>query len=968
MRHFLFIAVGMACLLASLPLQATEAVFYEDFEEFDARGNGRIIPEGLERIRIGGKLPATEVEIEAPDALGQDAPMARWIPDPTGLSLTALLLDDQDTQPGDGSLGADGSVTLLEPILLDQGDRDGRAVASWMAIPMQTDQPGGTMFPETDTAIDQGPEGLNLIGFGGVFRDFDTGDPLPGQDFSGELTLNQAGSAQIASLGIGYEAEEPVFFMLDFDLENSTYDIHINGVLVQEDQPFFGPEGNQGQTLRELELISSARGTGAFIYDNLFQFDPDAEYQPVPDVPPAVAPDSPLLPLASLHFDDEPRGPLHGDESLQVVADETYFSLNRLQIAADSGIGIGVEHAASSNPLRYSFRLEPGTDSSASLMIGQRTLAQFTAGATLALDQNGDGELEETETAVIAGLPHWVSIDLDPESGDYQFTLYRATSASDAETMTFTQTGSIGSGPGYSPTIMAGNAPVFLDSISVVEINETPSQSGRFAHQAVFAENFESLGEGTFSLGDENFAIEADPTRRSFWSVAADTGQTLNLPLSEADVISPQISWRVLAGQDSVQASVLQTEITAEGESGEAALLGLLADGTVGVINAAGELESTGISYPVGEWIDFSVSVEFSDPTFVTIYSPIFDELIELELPPQGPDARLSAVRLSGESGGSVYYDDLLVKQNTDNALTAPLEESSPAAPESLTLLFDEDFESYPALSHREVNPFEARRSGLPIPTRSEGFSQEVFSQPEGARLLVGAPSASAYFVAGLPGSMYGLAIEDHFAPQDFGDFAPSLPFNPISTLRTIPYAMVVPQLPTAPSQRYVNIHWQAGANQNTQRGFTLFLEVEDTFVPVASTELLVTAPAGDPLISFGENGTLLADQNGDGQLEDLGIAYQAEQIMAFGLRIDREANTYDLIVDGETVLTQAPLTADTQAEGFLQSFGWFTTSVTDGDGQALQQDASSGGTYAIDDIRVFESPEFTQVDSFMLH
>jgi len=208
------------------------------------------------------------------------------------------------------------------------------------------------MFPETDTVHDAGPEGLNLLSFGGVYREFDTGQPIPGMDFSGRITINQGGGATIDDLGAGYQANRPTFFVLVFDLEKSVYDVYINGVLARKSLPFFEIGGAAGRTLRELELISSARGIGTFAYDNLFQIDPDAPYRPVGFRPPVVAGDAAVIPLFQEDFDDEWPGPLpasrEGDlygtrlttsGAVSVEEDTSYQSLARGHLTADSSVG-----------------------------------------------------------------------------------------------------------------------------------------------------------------------------------------------------------------------------------------------------------------------------------------------------------------------------------------------------------------------------------------------------------------------------------------------------------------------------------------------------------------------------------------------------------------------------------------------------------------------------------------------------
>ena len=149
MRFLSILVSGMFVLFLFVQAgEAQRALFYETFDDFDARNGGSIMPEGVERIRISGRVIGSEMEIEAPAGGGS---FARIVPDPTGLGGNVLQLEDRETNPGDGSFGADGGLTLLESIVLDQGDHAGFAAVSWMAIPMQNDEPGGAMFPETDT-------------------------------------------------------------------------------------------------------------------------------------------------------------------------------------------------------------------------------------------------------------------------------------------------------------------------------------------------------------------------------------------------------------------------------------------------------------------------------------------------------------------------------------------------------------------------------------------------------------------------------------------------------------------------------------------------------------------------------------------------------------------------------------------------------------------------------------------------
>ncbi len=961
-------------LLAGVPAgYANQALYVETFEEFDARNGGSILPEGVERSRFSGRIPATEIEIEAPaGSNGDTTSLARWIPDPSGLSLTALLLDDQDTDPDNQSLGADGAVSLLEPILLDQGDRTGRAVASWMSMAMQTDQPGGTLFPETDSAIDEGPEGLNLIGFGGVFRDFDTGDPIPDADFSGFITLNDGGTSDIRTLNVPYEAEVPVFFVLDFDLENSIYDIFINGVLVEEDVPFFDAQGLAGVTLRELEWISSARGTGAFLYDNVYQLDPDTEYQPIPHVTPLVAEDAPLIPLFLEEFDDMELGALEDGRNagdvpgsgvtttgeVVVVEDESLLSLARTRLSPDSSIT--AQFAVSSNlndPIRIAFAYTPSAaDSSLLAALGETNILRFSENG-ISIDENGDGVLEAQDAQQLEGLPHWVSMDLDTSTGEYKVKVYRALSPTEAQNTVLEFSGQTDAGADPL-TLSNGSSEVWLDNLMLAEVNDTPNGEAEAVHRAVVAHDFESAENDSTTLGG---TVVDDPTQWSLRSLEAASDAAVTLLADGAITHSARVAWNALPSQNNVETSVLSVTLSDGAAEQTVDLAGLLADGTIAALAQDGSgLASTGVSYSTFAKNQLSVKLDLAAGEWALSIDSQSGYLATGSLPLSS--AVLVSASLGGQSGGTVVYDDLLVVADEYAAQFESLEYQAPALPGNAALLFEEDFENNPALSEREINEFSPRQSGLPIETGSNGFSDLAPTDVEGTRLTVGAPSSAAVYTKDPDGSsLYSLHLNDLFKPDDFSEFELAVPFNPLSTLRTVPYSLVIPELASAPTQRYVHVQWSAQALQSDETGLALFTGTQDSTVQRP-------APAGSPLVAFGNTGTWLVDTDGDGELDDTGMAYNANQTYRLIATIDRQENTFTLRMNGQTQFSDVPFAGDAGAEGFLQSFGWFSTLVSSGSEQELQQDTVGGGDYIIDDILVFENDEFTKVDNFMIY
>ncbi|MBI1388115.1 MAG: hypothetical protein GC154_06675 [bacterium] len=958
--------------LAVLPMQihAQKALFYETFEEFGVRNGGNILPAGEERTRFGGRLPSTEMEIEAPAGVNTvTTSLARWIPDPTGLSLTALFLDDQDESPGDNSNGADGAVSLFESILLDRGDISGHAVVSWMAIARQTDQPGGAMFPETDTRIDRGPEGLNLIGFGGVFRDFDTGEPL--RDFSGELTLNAGANAQLESLGVSYEAGAPVFFTLDFNLERSLYDLYINGVLVRESIPFFGIDGESGSTLRELELISTARGMGAFIYDNIFQIDPDSEYQPVPFQTPAIAEDAPFIPLYIEEFDDDQLGTIAAEEKadlygsrtlttgvVEVAVDESQLSLARSHLFAGSSITAQFTLPDNLNDdLRYSFVITPGMDSSTTVSLGGHDLLHLAGDGQLSIDTNADDSLESQDRSVIAGLPHWIVIGHSPLDGRYNVTVYRAQSESDAQTAVLEFSGRTTSGAFNELTFdVAGNS-VYLDNITVVENNENPNGDEANVYRAIVHENLESAARGESRFGG---TVGEDPTQWSLNALQAGTETEISLLSGAAISRSARIAWSVIPNQTSIECSVLSVRFGDETRR----LAALLADGTFGIdTDGDGLLESTGLSYTQGIHNTVQVIMDLE----AGVFQASVNSSDTLHGALTGNTLTLTGAALSGQPGGGVLYDDLLVVADHYAAEFAPEEYTEPILPGNVKLLFQENFENNPAMSDRRINEFNSRLSGLPIPTQSNGVSDMAMTDIPGTFLTVGSPSADAIYVADPDGgSLYSLLVNDDFKPTGFTDFELALPIDPISTLRTVPYSLVIPELGQSLESRYVTLQWSAQAKQTNAVGLTLFTDTQVVDVPVPRGPFQFPAPDGAALVGFGGDGTLWINNNG--VFGSSGMAYEANRTYRFILNVDRQSNTYSLRVNENTVLSDYPLSVDASAEGFLQTFGWFSTLVSDGDGTALQQSVVGGGAYIIDDISVWESDRFTEIRDFRLY
>ncbi len=954
-------------------------LFYETFEEQDTRNGGYIFPEGTKQIRIGGRPFFTELEIEAPTDENETRPLARFVPDPTGLSLSLLQLEDQDRDPGDGSFSAEGGVSLLEPILLDQGDRSGRAVASWMAIPFQDDEVGGSMFPETDTAIDAGPEGLNLIGFGGVQRDFDTGDPIPGQDFSGELIMNQKGGSNLTPIGVGYSPNLPTFIVLVFDLDESLYDMYINGVLVQEDLPFFDMAGETGKTLRELELISSARGVGTFAYDNVFQFDPDQPYTPIDFRFPVIAENADLIPLFMENFDDNELGPLSGlqdgdlfgtnityNGAIEIEEDASFQTLTRARMSEDSALDIQFhQNYNTNNPLRLSFTVTPNVDSSLIIQAGETSFVSLTAGDMLST-ANEEGDLVPTSTPVITNLPHRLTLTMDHDAQSFTVQVYRAQSVDNAQTVVFEESGSISNdSPFHSFTFHTTSGELWFDDLLLVEINESPSGDQENRYQALVHETFEqvSLGENSQYTEQVSNVVE-DPSGWSFRSLENPTESPLTLFENENIRRSARIDWSVLPEQ-AQESSVLHVTF----DSGETrTIAGLLPNQVVGVdTNGDGALEPTSSTYQLSKRNEFSVNFDLIKATY-TIYvngnkvakAPLLEDQYNLTL---------TQASLHGTPGGTIYFDDLLVVQNQDAALFDPHAFEAPLTNEGQTLLFEENFENNPARSEQVIDELEPQVSGLPIPAKSNGFSDKAETDLPNTYLTIGAPSAEAAYIEDPDGSsLYSLYIHDRFSPQAFEGFESALPFTPISTLRTTPFAFVIPELAQSLTEDYVVLRWSAQALQSDQTGMALFLDVNEAEIPVAKTTISVPAPSGTPVVAFGEEGSLLADQNGDGNLESLDLTYSTSRAHRFMVIIDRNANTYDLYVDEELIFEAAPLNDSAQEEQFLQRLGWFTTLVGDGDGNALQQSATGGGAYIMDNIRIFQSTTSTAIHDFALY
>ncbi len=944
MRNFIFVSLSL--LLCYPGLAFERVLYYDTFEEYDTRNGGFILPEGVERSRTKSRLFFTEREIEAPSAIGETRGLARYIPDPSGLSLVSLLLEDDDNEIGDGSLGADGSVSLWESIILDQGDRSGRAVISWMAVPFQNNETGGTMFPETDSRIDAGPEGLNLIGFGGVTREFDTGNPIPGQDFTGQLIINREG-ANLTDTGVGYQTNVPTFFVLDFDLETSLFDLIINGVVVEEDLPFFDVEGEAGKTLRELELISNARGLGTFVYDNLFQFDPDIEYQPVPYRTPVVADQAELIPLFMETFDDNDLGafPESGDGDLfgsefsvngtfETVEDTTWQSPARGNLSADSTYTMFPSEMKDGNdPVRVSFGFTPTAGSSLAFQFGESTLATFNAGGVLNIHQDDANQNAATEHAVFENLPHWVTITLNPGLGMYFIKMYRATSPEDAETAVIDVQGNLQAQEAEAVSLTAEGSNVFLDELLLVELNETPEGEDENTQEVVFHQTNElRLTE----------AIDAeDPTQWSFNAFELAPNAELNMIDNTSLEDSARIAWTVIPNGNAVNHSL---QITLE-------------DGTEHSISAEVTADLT-IRHNVVVVFDLTVGKYDVYVNDIHADSGLIGDT--------KASVSIQQAELLNTGNTGILVDDVIAVNDHYAFSFDPLEFVTPESPQNINLLFEEDYENNPARSELQVNEFAPRSSGLPIPTNSSGFSDLAETDIAGTRLTTGAPSADAAYIEDPDNSsLYSLFLGDRFAPQVVEGFEAAIPFSPISTFRTVPYAFVAPSLAVEPTLRYVTIRWSGRAQQANQTGLALFTQAEVTEVSAPGSPVNVLAPAGTPLAAFGDAGTILADGNGDGQLEDTGFVYEANQTYRFMVHVDQNQNTYDLLVNEEAVLDDAALPS---GSAIGQTFGWFTTLVNDGNGVALQQSEVGGGKYVIDDIRVFESDEFTSVEAFELY
>lgn len=954
--------------------QNARVLYYDSFEEMDTRNGGFILPEGVERVRVGGRLFATELEIEAPSGGGETPPLARWVPDPTGLSLAALQLEDGDSELGDGSLGADGSVSLWESILLDQGDRAGLSVVSWMAVPFQGDETGGTLFPETDSRIDAGPEGLNLIGFGGIQRDFDTGEPLPGGDFSNRLIINREGSAQLTDIGVGYEAGLPVFFALVFDLDESMYDMYVNGVLVRENLPFFDVAGETGKTLRELELISTARGRGVFVYDSLYHIDPDFPYEPVPFRTPLVAGDAELVPLFVETFDDNTLGVLPGSADgdmpgsrvsaaggVETVEDASWQTPARGLIPDGASCAAQwTAPAETGDPVRLSMSLTPLAGGQVALSIGDTPLLNFEADGELSANR-GDG-LEASGIGILAGLPHWMSVTMDASNGLFFAKIYRAASAEDAQTVLFETEGVLPGGASLNGfSVSAAGADAFVDDLLAVRVNETGTGMAENRQRAILRETFEDDEPGASAAFPGE--VVPDPTGQSLHALRADGSGPLVLLDGGAIGRSARVAFNVVppAGSESAR-----LDAAVSGETYP--LAAFLADGTVGVVQGdTGQLASAGVAYAPEDLNRLSLVLDLLRGSFALRLNGSTTAVATGVLPNAGSSPLvLESLTLEGTSGA--VFDDLLVVADHFAALFDPAEFAPYAAAEGRNLLFAEDFENNPARSEQVVNEADPRRSGLPIPTQSNGFSDWAETDVPGTRLTVGAPSAEAAYIEDPDGgSLYSLYLADRFDPQPFESFESALPFAPISTLRTVPYAFAAADLAAPAALPHVSIRWNATPMQTDRAGLALFLDTQDAEIPRPQSSMNAPAPAGTPLTAFGGNGTVLADVDGDGELDDTGLAYEAGREIRFALDIDLAAGAYALRADGRAVVSQAPLAADL-ADLELQRLGWFTTFVNDGDGAAMQQSPLGGGRFVIDGILVWESAAPTAVDPFLLH
>ncbi len=976
MQKLVVVCWFLSAFLLSLPVGVSgDALFYESFDEHDPRPMG-ILPDGVERVRISGRLFGTEMEIEAPSGGGDTSSLAQFILDPTGLSMIALQLEDRGTEVGDGSLGADGGVSLFEPILLDQGDVAGKAAVSWMSIPRQNDEPGGAMFPETDSRLDSGPEGLNLIGFGGVSRDFDTGEPIPGQDFTGQLTFNREGSSQITSLGVNYDVNEPIFFMLLFDLENSMYDIFINGVKVRSDVPFFDVNGETGKTLRELELISSARGVGTFVYDNVFQLDPDKPHRPIPYRTPIIADDLNHRVLFDETFDDDPLQVLPADAkgnvvgsriramgNVEVVSDSSYQSPARGLLPADSSLECAFSANDSADPLRFATCVTPGEGSGLLFLGGDSAFMNLSAGGFLSIDQDGDGTLDQTDIEIIEAMPHWIVVRFDPDQSDYNVTVYRATSKTQADTVTLQAQGTW-NGNIKAIRIENSGASSYIDNLLVVREKTATDGGDENRYHAVVSETFD-----TAQTGDFPGQVENDPTGWSLSALNTDTGQETIIGSGLNIQRSARISWTAVPTTDQVISNVLSITVKNDDESLTQALAGFLPDGSIGVeMDGDGELESTSIPYRLHQRNQISVILDLETGSGEVVLDN--NQRYPLSGLYSGDGfVQLQDVRLSGNTGHPIYYDDLLIVADHFGVLYDEAPYEAPALTGDMQLLFEEDFENNPARSEQKIDEFDPRRSGLPIETRSSGFSNRALTDVEGTILTVGAPSADAAYVTDPDGgSLYGLMINDQYGPQDFSGFQRAVPINPISTLRTTPYAFVLPELSSAPASRYVQLRWSASALQDDKAGLALFLSVEDVEVPLPGSPLTVPAPSAGMIVGFGEQGRFVIDQNGDGQPEESNIAYQKGQTYRFMLIVDQQTNTFNLEINNQPVAENVELNPAIVTDDFMNRLGWFTTLVTSGDGNELQQSPRGGGSYIIDDIRIIEMNELTSVGDYPLY
>ena len=727
------IVVCLFCFL--MDIHASERVlFYENFEEMDTRQGGNIFPEGVKRIRIGGRIFATEIEIEAPSSDGDTSSLARFVPDPSGLSLTVLHLDDRDTELGDGSFGAEGGISLLEAIQLDQGDHQGKAVVSWMGMAFQSNETGGTLFPETDSRIDPGPEGLNLAGFGGIQRNFDTGEPLPGQDFSNQLIFNLQGSAELSPIGVGYSPGIPTFFTLLFDFPTSTYSITINGILAMDNLPFFDIDGETGKTLRELEWISSARGLGTFAYDDMLQLDPDASYAPVPFRTPLIADDSEWIPVFMDNFDDDALGSLPAESSgdlvgtwiesqgrIEVMEDTSYRSAARLRIEPDSELILNhVPPADAQDLLRFSFTLEPSSGSTQSLQIGGILCARFPAGGSLQIDRDGDGMLEETNTAILPSLPHWISITWNLATDAVSYKMYRAADAQHPTTVLLENQGILRlAEPPASITLQAAGQPILLDNLLWVRNHTTPSGTEENRQRAILSETFDSAAPGASMMRSAPGEVVEDPSGWSAHRFQIPTRETLQLFTGATLRRSARLAWTAVPAQTSVECGVCSVQFNGQTIR---RLVALLADGRLGVDrDGDGTWEPLAAAYSPMQRIDFTIVFDLERGAWELLSSATPASSITGWLAAPNSRAELNAATLSGNAGGFIQYDDLLVVADHHAGAYSPSVTPLPIYPDDSLLLFDEDFESDPPRSERTINEDDPRRSGSPIPAQSAG-------------------------------------------------------------------------------------------------------------------------------------------------------------------------------------------------------------------------------------------------------